>query len=145
MGGVFVDAEYVLRCQMVHVKVDSVARLQGVDVHSIQRINVMNVVKEVIMLEIVHDTDVVDVADRTQDRVHVPGLVIVVAVQEVDHAADHVIVPSLVHLRIAASLVPSQDPAHAAGHAIPRTGMEMHKVSDVNKLFDHCTLFFFLK
>lgn len=58
--------------------------------------------------------------DHTQDHVHGPGLVIVVAVQEVDHAVDHVIVPSLVLLRIAASLVPSRGPAHAAGNSIKR-------------------------
>lgn len=55
--GVYVGDEYVLRCQMVLVKVDSVALRQGVDAHSIQRINVMSVVKEVIMLEIVLGID----------------------------------------------------------------------------------------
>lgn len=129
MAGVFVGVECVLKCQMAHVKVGSEAHHQGVDVHSIQRINVMNVVKEVIMLETALDIDVVGGADRIQDHVHALVLVIVVVVQEVVLAAGHEIVPSLVHPRIAASHVPSQDPAHAAGHAILLTGMEMHKES----------------
>lgn len=57
---------------------------------------------------------------RTQDHVHAPGLVIAVVVQEVDLAADQGTVPNLVPQRIAASLVPSQGPAHAAGNSVER-------------------------
>lgn len=113
---------------MVHVKVGSVVHHQDVDVRSIQRINVTNVVKGDIMQETVLATNVAGGADHTQDHAHVPGPVIVVVVQGVGHAADHVIVPNHVLLRTAASLVPSQDPARVAGYVIHQTGMEMHSV-----------------